>query len=81
MIIEEQAPLRCWGVLERYCPWITTQLKASARTKDRLRKSAVKVGSEILMIAYCHIRNAVSNKTKHQNDGTFWKKFGAARAT
>ena len=57
MIIEKHAPMRHRRVSEKYCPWITTQLKASARTRDRLRKSTVKAGSEILLTAYRHVRN------------------------
>ena len=38
--------------------------KTLAQTRDRLRKSAVKVGSEILMTAYRHVRNAVNKQNK-----------------
>ena len=64
MIIEKHAPMRHRRVSEKYCPWITTQLKALARTRDRLRKSAVKAGSEILMTAYRHVRNVVNKQNK-----------------
>ena len=64
MIIEKHAPMRHRRVSEKYCPWITTQLKASARARDRLRKSAVKAGSEILMTAYRHVRNFVNKRNK-----------------
>ena len=64
MIIEKHAPMRHRRVSEKYWPWITTQLKASARTRDRLRKSAVKAGSEILITAYRHVRNVVNKQNK-----------------
>ena len=64
MIIEKQASLLHQRVSEKYCPWITTQLKASARARDHLRQSAVNVGSEILMTAYHHVRNDVNKPSK-----------------
>ena len=64
MIIEKHAPMRHRRVSEKHCPWITTQLKASARTRDSLRKSTVKAGSEILMTAYRQFRNVVSKQNK-----------------
>lgn len=64
MIIEKHAPMWHRSVSEKYCPWITTQLRASARTRDRLRKSAVKAGSEILMTAYRHVRNVGNKQNK-----------------
>ena len=56
MIIVKHAPMRYRRVSEKCCPSITTQLRASARTRGRLRKSVVKAGSEILMTAYWYDR-------------------------
>ena len=61
LIIDKHAPLRQCRVSDRYCPWITSELKATMRSRDKLKKSAVKHGSALLMQAYRHIRNRVNS--------------------
>ena len=61
LIIEKHAPLRQRRVSDRYCPWITSELKTTMRSRDKLKKSAVKHGSALLMQAYRHIRNRVNS--------------------
>ena len=56
LIIEKHAPMRQRRVSEKYCPWITSDLKALARSRDKLKKSAMKTGSAILMEAYRRLR-------------------------
>ena len=48
-IIDKHAPLRQIRVSERYCPWVNANLKGLLRTRDRLKKAAVKCNSQILM--------------------------------
>ena len=55
-IIEKHAPLREKRVSERFCPWITPELKKICRARDKLKIAAVKAKSELLMSAYKHIR-------------------------
>ena len=46
-------------VSEKYCPWINKDLRDLMRTRDKLKKSAVKGESPILMDSYRQIRNKV----------------------
>ena len=61
LIIEKHAPMRQRRVSEKYCPWITSALKALARSRDKLQKSAMKTGSAILMEAYRRLRDKVNS--------------------
>ena len=61
LIIEKHAPMRERRVIDRYCPWMTSELKAMIRSRDKLKKSAVKQGSALLMQAYRHTRNRVNS--------------------
>ena len=59
MIIEKHAPLSEMGVSENYCPWINKALKDLMRTRDKIKKSAIKGKSPILKDSYRQIRNKV----------------------
>ena len=60
MIIEKHAPMVEMRVSEKYCPWIDKDLRDLMRTRDKLKKSAVKSKSPILMDSYRQIRNKVN---------------------
>ena len=60
LIIEKHAPLIEMRVSEKYCPWIDKDLRDLMRTRDKLKKSAVKGKSPILMDSYRKIRNKVN---------------------
>ena len=60
-IIDKHAPLREKRVSERFCPWITPELKKICRTRDKLKIAAVKANSELLMSAYKHMRCKANN--------------------
>ena len=60
LIIEKHAPLIEMRVSEKYCPWIDKDLRDLMRTKDKLKKSAVKGKSPILMDSYRQIHNKVN---------------------
>ena len=57
---EKRAPLRQIRVSEIYCPWINSDLKTLIRTRDRLKRSAVKHKSQNLMNSYKQYRNRVN---------------------
>jgi len=59
-VIEKHAPLRQIRVSEIYCPWINSDLKNLIRTRDRLKRSAVKQKSQHLINSYKKYRNRVS---------------------
>ena len=42
LIIEKHAPSSEMRVSEKYCPWINNDLRDLMRTRDKLKKSAVK---------------------------------------
>ena len=60
LIIEKHAPLSEMRVSEKYCLWIDKDLRDLMRTRDKLKKSAVKCKSSILMDSYGQIRNKVN---------------------
>ena len=60
LIIEEHAHLIEMGVSENYCPWIDKDLRDLMHTRDKLKKSAVKSKSPILMDSYRKNRNKVN---------------------
>ena len=42
LIIDKYAPVVEKHVSDKYCPWIDKDMKDSMRTRDKLKKSAVK---------------------------------------
>ena len=60
LIIDKYAPLSEIRVSEKYCPWIDKNLRGLMRTRGKLKKSAVKGKSPILMESYRQIRNKVN---------------------
>ena len=56
-VIEKHAPLHQIHVSEIYCPWINSDIKNLIRTRDRLKRSAVKHKSQHLMNSYKQYKN------------------------
>ena len=61
LVIEKHAPSIEKRVSEKYSPWLSPDLKALFRTRDRIKNAAVKAKSEILMNAYRQVRNQANN--------------------
>ena len=57
LIIDKHAPIKTLRVSENYCPWVNDDLKQLLRSRDKLKKAAVKSKSQLLMTSYRHIRN------------------------
>ena len=68
-------------VSDRYCPWITSELKAIMRSRDKLKKSDVKHGSALLMQAYRHIRNRVNSLNTKLKKAYFSQKIADCQGT
>ena len=73
LMIEKHAPLRQIRVSEKYCPWINADLKRLIRTRDRLKRSAVKHKSQVMISSYKQCRNQVNTlyvtlKRQHFSD-------------
>ena len=62
MIIEKHAPIVEMRVSEKYCPWIDRDLRDLIHTRDKLKKSAVKSKSPLLMESYRQVRNKVTTR-------------------
>ena len=60
LILEKHAPLRERRVSEKFCPWLTKDLKLMSAARDKLKKQAVRSNSEILMQAHRQMRNKVN---------------------
>ena len=63
-VIQKHAPLLQIRVSEKYCPWSDSDLKNPIRTRDRLKRSAVKHKSKNLMNSYKKYRNRVNALSK-----------------
>ena len=59
--IDKNTPLNEIRVSERYCPWISTDVKRLMRARDRLKTAVLKRNSKILMDAYKQARNRVNS--------------------
>ena len=61
LIIEKHAPLQQRRVSQKYCPWLTPDFYKLRKSRDKLKKSAIKTKSRILMESYRHVRNKVNS--------------------
>ena len=59
-LIDKHAPYREIRVSEKFCPWISTDLKYLIRRRDQLKQAAVRNNSMSLMITYRNVRNQVT---------------------
>ena len=80
IIIEKYAPMKTMKVSDRSIPWLTTEFKKLARTRDKLKAAAVKSKSTILMESYKQVRNNVNNQTKNSRKNIFARKSLTIRA-
>ena len=60
LILEKHAPLREKLVSEKFCLWLTKDLKLIFVARDKLKKQAVRSSSEILVQAHRQMRNKVN---------------------
>ena len=65
--------MRSIKVSDKLTPWLTTDCKKLARTRDKLKSAAVKNKSSILMNSYKHVRNKVNNLSKKLKRDYFTK--------
>ena len=63
-VTEKHAPLRQIRVSEKYCHWMNSDLKNLIKTRDQLKRSAVKHESQHLMNSYKQYRNRVNALNK-----------------
>ena len=77
LVIEKHAPLRTMSFSDKIPPWLTTQLKKLARSRDKLKTAAVKNKSSILMTSYKQMRNKVNNLNKKQKRDYFSNKIAS----
>ena len=75
LIIEKHAPMRTIKVSDKLTPWLTTDFRKLARSRDKLKTSAIKNKSSILMNSYKHVRNKVNNLGKKLKRDYFTKKI------
>ena len=62
LIIDKHVPIKTLRVSEKYCPWVNDDLKQLIRSRDKLKKAAVKSKSQLLMSSYRHIRNKINKQ-------------------
>ena len=68
-LVEKHAPYRELRVSERYCTWVTLQLKNVIKKRDNLKRNAIKNNSTTQMTAYKTLRkqaNTLNRELKKQ---------------
>ena len=60
-------------VSEKFCPWINNDLEGMIRSREKLKKAAVKSGFPLLWASYRHVRN----KVNRLNIDLKWQRFTA----
>ena len=79
LIIDKHAPIKSLRVSERYCPWVNGGLKELIRSRDKLKKAAVKNKSLLLMSSYRHIRNKINKQNSELKRQYFSEKLAQAK--
>ena len=79
LIIEKHAPLKEMRVSEKYCPWIDKDPKGLMRARDRLKTTALKRKSPILIDAYRQARNRVNSLNIELKKQYFSKKISECK--
>ena len=79
LIIDKHAPLCEMRVSEKYCPWIDRDLRDLMRTRDKLKKSAIKSKSAPLLDSYRHVRNKVNALNTQQKKEYYNNKISACK--
>ena len=60
LILEKHAPTRNRRVSDKFSPWLTNDFKLECKTRDKLKKQAIRSKSELLVQAHRHVRNQVN---------------------
>ena len=60
-VIEKHAPIREMRVSDKNSPWVNSELKYLMKSRDKLKKAAVKHKSPAMMSCYKKARNTVKN--------------------
>ena len=64
LLIERDAPLQQRRVSQKYCPWLTSDFHKLRKSRDKLKKAAIKSKSNYIMASYRHLRNKVNSLNK-----------------
>ena len=78
IVIERYAPMVEKRVSDKYSPWLSSELKCLFKTRDKIKISAVKNKSEILMSAYRQLRNKATKLNKEAKRAYFTNKIQAS---
>ena len=74
-IINKHAPFKSIRVSERYCPWVSANLKKLMQSRDKIKKAAIKSKSPLLMSSYRHSRNKINKLNSELKSNTFLKEY------
>ena len=64
LLIERHAPLQQRRVSPKYCPWLTSDLYKLRKSRDKLKKAAIKSKSNYIMASYRHLGNKMNSLNK-----------------
>ena len=64
LLIERHAPLQQRRVLQKYCPWLTSDFYKVRKSRDKLKKVANKSKSNYIMASHKHLRSKVNSLNK-----------------
>ena len=70
LVVEKRVSKKC-------CPWINKELKDSMRTRDKLKKLAVKSKSVLVMESCRQVRNGVNSLNKQLKKECFTSKISS----
>ena len=74
-LIDKHAPYREIRLSEKFCPWISTDLKYLIRRRDQLKQAAVRNNSMSLMMTYRNVRNQVTTLNRQLKKQYFAQKI------
>ena len=74
-VIERHTPVQTMRVQDKLCPWVNADLKALIKSRDKLKLTACKSKSRLLISSYQQLRNKVNILTTNSRDSTFQLEF------
>ena len=75
LLIEKHAPLQHRRVSQKYCPWLTPEYHKLRKTRDKLKKFAVKSKSTYIFLSYKHVRNKVNTLNRKLKNEYYTKQM------
>ena len=79
LVLEKHAPLINRRVRDKYCPWVTKDLRQMFIVRDRLKKQAIRSKSSMLREAYKQLRNRINRQNIELKKNYFTDKIASQK--